>query len=321
MQIASDHFHLTYESVTERAFEAMVDTNHTTMPFPTTPPLSKRPMDSGTPEGLYLGKVMHRRLRPMQHRFVYRVFSVLLDLDNLESLDRRLRLFRVNGWSLFSFLERDHGPRDGTPLRPWIDGKLSEAGIDLRGGTIKLHCFPRILGYAFNPLTIWYCYDSDQCLRAILYEVHNTFGEHHCYLFPLNPQTHAVSDGDKEPKNTVLRHACDKGFYVSPFIPMNARYQFRIREPKEDLLIAIHETLDNESLLVATHTATRKPLTDRTLLSALLRHPLMMIKVMMGIHWEALKLFIKGATFHRRPTPPPELVTFQHQPMVTQSQS
>ena len=171
---------------------------------------------------LYFGKVMHKRLRPFVHAFSYRVFSLYLDLDEAETLSRRLRLFSHNRWNLFSFQDRDHGPRNGSPLRPWIDRHLSAAGIDLEGGAVRLLCFPRVLGYVFNPLSIWFCHHVDGSLRAVLYEVRNTFGEKHGYLIPLAP-------GHKS-GGAVIQDAA-KAFYVSPFIAMEQRYDFRLAEP------------------------------------------------------------------------------------------
>ena len=108
---------------------------------------------------LFWGKVMHCRLRPSRHRFTYRVFWFLFDLDELQTLDHNLTFFTHNRWGILSFYDCDHGPRDGTHLRSWIDRHLKAAGINLRGGSIKLLCFPRIFGFVFNPLSIWYCYD------------------------------------------------------------------------------------------------------------------------------------------------------------------
>lgn len=249
---------------------------------------------------VYVGEVMHRRLSPLRHRFVYRVFSLLLDLDELPALDARLRLFAHNRRGVFTLLDRDHGARDGTPLRPWVEAQLARHGIDLRGGRILLHCFPRVLGYGFNPLSIFWCYGAEGGLRAILYEVKNTFGEQHVYLVPVDAPP---------PPGQALRHARDKIFYVSPFIDMKARYAFKVYEPAARLSIAINESGPEGAILVATHTARRRPLTDGQLLRAFLAYPLLTLKVVAGIHWEALKLWRKGARFHRRPPPPREGVT------------
>ena len=238
---------------------------------------------------------MHRRLRPVGHRFVYRVFSVLVDLDDLPALDRRLRLFAHNRAGVFSLRDRDHGPRDGSPLRPWVEAACARFGVDIAGGRVFLHCFPRVLGVGFDPLSTYWCYGADGALKAILYEVKNTFGDQHGYLVPIDV---APDPGQ------VLRHARDKIFHVSPFIGMQARYAFRVREPEETLALAINETGPEGGILVATHRGRRETLDDRRLLRAVLAYPFLTLKVLGGIHWEALKLWLKGVQFHSRPEPP-----------------
>ena len=249
---------------------------------------------------LYLGRVMHRRPRPVRHRLDYRVYSLLLDLDELPDVERRLRLFSHNRFNLFSYHDRDHGPRDGSPIRPWIDARLKEAGCDLGGGRIETLCFPRMLGYAFNPLTIYWCRDTNDRLGAVLYEVKNTFGEQHCYLFPV--------DADRAPSTPVLQQ-CDKAFYVSPFMGMDATYRFRLTEPGDRFSVLIRQSYADGETLVAAHTARAAALGDAALLRLLASHPLLTLKVIGGIHWEALKLWRKGAVFHRRPPPPQEPVS------------
>lgn len=249
---------------------------------------------------LYLGDVVHKRLRPVRHRFRYRVFSLLLDLDEIDRLP--LRWFAHNRFALFSLFDRDHGPRDGSPLRPWVEAKLADAGLDGAGGAIRLLCFPRLLGYVFNPLSIYFCHHRDGRLLAILYEVKNTFGDQHGYLFPVDRPL---------PADGVLRQRCAKGFYVSPFIGMDADYRFRIQVPGDRLAVLIRETVPDGEVLIATLTGRRAPLNDRSLLRAWRGHPLMTIKVIVAIHWEAFRLFLKGAVFHHRPAPPSREVTYQ----------
>ena len=241
--------------------------------------------------GLYPGEVMHHRLEPVRHRFVYRVFSLLLDLDQLAELDRRLRVFSVNRANLVSFLERDHGARDGTPLRPWVEVRLREHGLDPAGGRIFLLCFPRVLGYVFNPLSIYYCYDRSGGLAAVLYEVKNRCGEQHAYVLPVA----------RAAAGAPVRQSCDKRFYVSPLIAMDARYRFKLGAPGERLSVVIQEEVARRTSLVATLTARRRPLTDRQLVLAILRLPLMTFKVIAAIHYEALRLWLKGAPLQSRP--------------------
>ena len=244
---------------------------------------------------LYLGEVMHRRLGGVRHRFAYRVFSLLLNLDELDSLASRLRLFSHNGPNLFSFMDRDHGPRDGSPLRPWVEAQLARTGIDLEGGAIELLCFPRVLGYAFNPISVYFCRHASGSLAAVLYDVRNTFGEKHGYLFPV---------GGGRDQALPIRHVCLKRFYVSPFIPMRASYGFRLNPPSDTYRLAILERSEDHPILVATHTAHRRSLSDPALAAAFLSHPLMTLKVIAAIHWEALRLWLKGARLQDRPKAP-----------------
>jgi uncharacterized protein len=234
--------------------------------------------------GLYLGRVMHHRLRPRRHRFVYRVFSLLLDLDRLGELDRGLRLLAVDRPNLLSFWQRDHGARDGSPLRPWVEAQLRAHGLEEAGARVLLLCFPRLLGYAFNPLSLYYCHDAQGRLAAIVCEVKNRCGEQHAYVLPAGP----------------ARQSAAKTFYVSPFLAMAARYRFRLEPPGERLSVVIQEEVAQATTLVATLTGERRPLTDAQLLRAVLRLPLMTYKVIVGIHYEALRLWLKGVPLQPR---------------------
>ncbi|MEQ8603883.1 MAG: DUF1365 domain-containing protein [Marivibrio sp.] len=259
----------------------------------TTAPADLRPAGA-----LYYGRVAHKRVRPMSHRLEYRVFSLFLDIDRLSTLDGAMKLFGYNRRAVVSFRDSDHGPRDGNPLRPWVERLLTERGIDLAGGPIRLLCFPRLWGYVFNPLSIYYCYGADERLRAVLYEVSNTFGEQHCYLLPVD------GGGDE------IAHAADKVFHVSPFNRMGGRYRFRLKPPGERLNILIRQSdPDGGPLLVASHIGERRALDDRTLAGAILRFPLMTLKITAAIHWEALKLWLKGAKYVPKPPPPEREVT------------
>jgi len=253
-----------------------------------------------TASALYFGGVMHKRLLPFRHRFDYRVVALFADLAELPELHRRLRLFSVDRFNVFSFHTRDHGARDGSPLRPWIDARLADAGIDLAGGPVRLLCFPRLWGYVFNPLTVWFCHHRDGRLLAVNYEVSNTFGRHHHYLIP-------VPDGHRP--EAALHQSCAKAFHVSPFIPMQGGYAFRLKEPGARLSLAIRQHVDAGEILVATQTGARAELTDRNLWRALAGHPLMTAKVIGAIHWQAWKLWRKGARFHRSPAPPDTQMT------------
>jgi DUF1365 family protein len=241
----------------------------------------------------YAGRVVHARQRPRAHRLRYSVFYLLLDLAELPALGSNLRLFAYNRAGIFSFHERDHGPRDGSSLRDWVDTQLAEAGIAIPGGQVKLLCLPRILGYVFNPISIFYCFDREGRFKAALYEVSNTFHETHTYLLP-------VGDGDTD----MVHHSFDKKLYVSPFIPMDCRYDIALRNPGDHASIVIRESDAEGDLLAATFHGRQAPLTDRFLAATFVRFPFLTLKVMVGIHWDALKLWVKRTpVFHHPPQP------------------
>jgi DUF1365 family protein len=179
------------------------------------------------PHRIYFTRVLHRRLVPVDYCFSYRVFSLLLDLDGLSDLS--LRFLSLNRRNLLSFHERDHGPRDGSALKPWAEDLLRRRGIDTEGGRIHLLCFPRVLGYGFNPLSIWYCHHRDGSLRAVIAEVNNTFGEHHFYL---------LCNGGL-PLSWPVTESVEKVFHVSPLMGMEATYDFRLAEPSDRLSVLI----------------------------------------------------------------------------------
>lgn len=245
---------------------------------------------------LYLGKVMHCRLGPMRHRFRYSVASLLVDLDELPELDRSIRVFSVDRGNLFSFHQRDHGPRDGSALKPWVEDVFASQGSAIQGGRVMCFSIPRTLGYAFNPLTVYWGYRADGALAGVLYEVKNTFGDQHCYFVAAHP--------DHVPGEALVQEA-EKVLYVSPFFDIAGGYRFRTDEPSDTLRLLIRLVgPDGADRMIATHTAERRALNDGTLLATLVTHPLNTIKVIAGIHWEALRLWLKRAKFHSRPTPP-----------------
>ena len=238
---------------------------------------------------LYQGWVMHRRLRPRHHCFRYRVFAMLIDLDELPTLDRALSLFAWNRRGLFSFHDQDHGdapPADNRrPIRAWLDGLLASAGIAADGRRLVL-CYPRILGYVFNPISTWFCHDRAGALKAIIYEVHNTYDERHAYVLPV------AGDGK------IIRHGCAKNFYVSPFLSNDCAYQFRIHPPTDNVAVAIQEDEAGTPVLHASFAGIRRSLSDRALLAMLLAYPLMTLKVVLAIHFEAVRLMAKGIKRH-----------------------
>jgi DUF1365 family protein len=250
------------------------------------------PIKSGKPDAaaeaaaLYVGCVMHARLKPMGHRFSYRVMSLLIDLDRLADADRQSALFCVNRAALYSFHEADHGKRDGSSLRAYAQRCAAERGIDLTGGRVLLLCYPRLLGYTFNPLSVYFCYRADGELALLIYEVRNTFGDIHPYVLPV--LSGEISDAG-------VRQQQDKLFYVSPFIEMAMRYHFRVLPPGERVQLRILATDRESPVLAATFDGSRRILNTKELLRAFVRLPLVTMKIMAAIHWEALRLWLKGA--------------------------
>lgn len=251
---------------------------------------------------LYVGRVMHQRLRPAKHRLGYRVFSLLLDIDALPALAQRLRLFSLNRFNLFSLHEADYGAGDGSALRPYVERQLLAAGLQ-GGGAIRLLSMPRILGYAFNPLSVYYCDHPDGGLQAILYEVNNTFGQRHSYLIPVDPA---------EREGARIEQRCEKHFHVSPFLGLDLHYDFRVEAPspqREGLAVGITVGDEAGPVLVARFDARRVPLNDTALAAAFFSHPLLTLKVVGAIHYEALRLWLKGVRYHACPAAPAQSVT------------
>ncbi len=247
-------------------------------------------IENGAPVALYVGDVMHARLKPIGrhsgHRFSYRVMSLLIDLDRLEEADRQSPLFGVNRAALYSFHETDHGERDGSSLRAYAQGRAAAHGIDLTGGRVLLLCYPRLLGYTFNPLSVYFCHGADGRLALIIYEVRNTFGDIHAYVLPVKPGEISAAG---------VRQVQDKLFYVSPFVGMAMRYHFRIFPPGEQVKLRILETDRDGPLLAATFFGRRQPLSTLALVRAFLALPVFTVKIIAAIHWQALRLWLKGA--------------------------
>ncbi|KAA3641950.1 MAG: DUF1365 domain-containing protein [Armatimonadetes bacterium] len=247
-----------------------------------------------TRSAIYESVVRHRRFKPTTHKLRYSVYSLLLDLDEIDDLARRIPILSHNRWNLVSFHDADHGPRDGTALRSWIESIGADAGIE-PDGRIELLVFPRILGYTFNPLTVWFIHDPAGMLRAVLYEIHNTFGHSHSHLVVLD-----ATDGQA---GVSLRHGFDKTLHVSPFFDQIGRYEVVLRPPDQELSITI-TYLDEEGdrLLTASQRGSRIELTTRSLLRQFFTKPLLTLKVIAGIHLHAVRLLAKGAKY--RPVAP-----------------
>ena len=235
---------------------------------------------------IYNGVITHTRFKPVKHFLKYKTFSFFIDLDEIEKLDKDNLIFSYNRFNIFSFYNKDHGERDGKPLKVWILNNLRKFNIDENVNKIKLLCYPRIFGYVFNPLSIFYCYEDD-ILKAIFYEVKNTFNEQHTYIFK-------VKDNGK------IDQACKKKFYVSPFMDMDTYYNFRLLNPNEKLSVSIKQTDKEDTVLTAVQTGKRKEFTLKQLIINFFKYPLMTIKIISAIHFEALLLWKKGAIYRKR---------------------
>jgi len=248
---------------------------------------------------LYNGTVTHKRFKPKEHFFKYRVFSLLLDLSELNHLDKNINFFSYNSFNLISFFDKDHGARDGSSLFEWVKKNLVENNINSENIKVKLLCYPRIFGYVFNPLSVFFVYDNHENLISILYEVKNTFGEQHTYIFKV---------GD----NNTLQHNCSKKFHVSPFIEMDCNYFFRIIKPAEKISVIIDQYQLDEKILFASQDGRRVDLNSKELLKSYIKHPLMTFKIISAIHFEAFKLWAKGIKFIKKRFKIKNNITFEN---------
>ena len=247
---------------------------------------------------LYRGIVEHQRLRPLRHRLRYKLFWMLFDLDELSDMHRTLRFFSYNGRNLTGFRDRDHLDASDRPLRAQVESAMSSAGLAPDGGPIRVLCMPRVLGSVFNPISVWFCHRRDETLAAMLYEVNNTFGQRHCYLIPI-----------ADPDAPIVRQTCDKQFYVSPFMRMEMTYDFRVVPPGENTTVIVNGNDPDGPTITTSFVGQRRALNDAALLGVVLRHGVLALTVLAAIHWEAVKLLLKGLRIQPRPAPPATLVT------------
>ena len=235
---------------------------------------------------IYNGEVTHKRFKPVKHFLKYKTFSLLIDLDEIIQLDSRISIFSHNKFNVFSFYDKDHGERDGSNLKEWVLTNIRKFNIEGKINKIKILCYPRIFGYVFNPLSIFYCYEDDK-LKAIFYEVKNTFNEQHTYIF-------------KVTKNEKIEQKCKKKFYVSPFMEMNTFYNFKLLNPNERLSVFIKQTDSSGTVLTATQVGDKKEFSLKQLLINFFKYPLMTFKIISSIHFEAFLLWRKGAIYRGR---------------------
>lgn len=244
---------------------------------------------------LFFGEVMHRRLRPVDNRFVYPVFFLRVPLSQWAALARPG--LSVDRWNVFSLHRRDHGPRDGSALEPWMRALLAAHGLAAADGEIVLQAFPRVLGYAFNPVSFWFCHDRAGRLRAVLAEVRNTFGERHNYLVA-HPDGRAIGAEDWLEARKV--------FHVSPFCRVEGRYRFRFGGTPAHPCTRIDYDDADGALLVTSVAGRPQPLTGRALARAFFSQPLMTLAVVARIHWQALRLWRRRVPFIPKPPAPAE---------------
>ena len=237
---------------------------------------------------IYTGTVIHKRFKPKVHTFNYKVFSLLIDLSEINLLQKTLKVFSYNRFNIISFFNKDHGPRDGTSLKNWVIDNLKKNKIESNDIQIKLLCYPRIFGYVFNPLSVFYVYNKNSDLISILYEVKNTFGEQHTYIFKT-----------KKEKN-LIQHMCKKKFHVSPFIQMNCVYFFRLLKPGNKISVIIDVQDPVGKILYASQDGLKSELNNSNLIKSYLKHPLMTFKIIIAIHFEAFKLWTKGIKFIKK---------------------
>ena len=248
---------------------------------------------------IYNGTVIHKRFKPKIHFFKYKVFSLLLDLSDLNRLDKDISFFSYNTFNLISFFDKDHGERDGSSLFEWVKKSLVENNINSENIKIKLLCYPRIFGYVFNPLSVFFVYDNQENLISILYEVKNTFGEQHTYIF-------------KVENNNLLQHNCSKKFHVSPFIEMDCNYYFKILKPAEKISVIIDQYQLDDKILFASQDGRRVDFNSKELLKSFIKHPLMTFKIISAIHFEAFKLWAKGIRFIKKKFKIKNNITFEN---------
>jgi DUF1365 family protein len=237
---------------------------------------------------IYTGSVIHKRFKPKIHSFSYKVFSLLIDLSEIDLLNNNLKLFSYNKFNIISFFNKDHGPRDGSSLINWVKDNLKKNNLKYNDIQIKLLCYPRLFGYVFNPLSVFYIYDKNSNLISIMYEVKNTFGEQHVYIFKT------------EEEQNLIQHVCKKKFHVSPFIEMNSIYFFRILKPGNKISIIIDLQDPEGKILYASQDGVKSELNNKTLIKSYLKHPLMTFKIILAIHYEAFKLWTKGIKYIKK---------------------
>lgn len=235
----------------------------------------------GLRTSIFDGIVVHSRLIPKKHNFKYRVFSILFNIDDLKTISKKNLFFSYNKFNLFSFFDKDHGEKDGSNPRQWILKIAKKQNISCDNLRIFCLCYPRVLGYVFNPISVWFVY-NEEYLKMIIYEVRNTFGEDHSYSFKVND------------KFDLDSHKTKKLMHVSPFISMDGEYKFSTKINKEKVSIVIKGFIEKNHLITASFKGLYSPFNDKKLLFNFLKYPFLTLKITFGIHFHALILWLKN---------------------------
>ena len=241
---------------------------------------------------IYFGTVRHRRFRPVPHSFSYGVFMALMDIDRIQELTVISRLLSYNRFNLASYDERDHFGDPGISLRQRLEQDAKAHGVTLPDGHVFLLTNLRYLGYNFNPVSFFYCYDAQDRLQLVLAEVNSTFGESHNYW---------LSKENELPSTNAKRYRNAKAMHVSPFMGMKLDYTFTLTPPDRKLVIHMDTIEDGKAFFDATLELERRPWSAHSLHRALLAHPWMTAKVISSIHWEALRLYLKKVPVFTHP--------------------
>lgn len=253
---------------------------------------------------LYFGNVRHARYQPNRHKFSYRVFSVLLDLDKIEDEAKKLASFSLNRFNLFSFRYRDHGFKTHETPRKFVDHILAQLNRPA-ADQVFLLCYPRMIGFAFNPLSVYYALVDGE-IDTLIYEVRNTFGEDHVYVVPMAGK----SASGKATDETPIAHSREKKFHVSPFMDIEGEYHFSAPLPADNIRLVIRETLNDKPLLIASFIGKQARLSDGKLMFGFFAYPLMTAKILVGIHYEAFRLFLKKIPFYSKPSPSCDRISY-----------
>ncbi len=250
---------------------------------------------------IILSLITHKRFDKINHLFKYKVPSIFLDLDELEKIKNKSYIFSINSFNLLSFNEKDHGYRDNRKIRDYIIDHLQKYKIDYKKLKIMILCFPRLFGYVFNPISVFYCYDNDK-LISIFYEVKNTSNEQHTYVFAKNTNL----------EEKILKHGCNKNFYVSPFIGMKGKYLFtnKLDSEKLNLIIDLYDS-NSKKILMASQSGKFVEFNVSKLLKYNLFNPLLGFKVMLAILFEALRIVLKGGKYYAREKKSKDTISFE----------